>query len=482
MAQVPFNLEQIQNHLQDPMVTMQDLKNYVENPTSQVPSILALGELKRRIGAQNSKAIPQAAGLPTVAQQTIAQVNPQGIQSVDPRLAQQNVAMLNQPEDNTAGISNLPVREDMYNEKSMAAGGIVAFDDGGSVRHYDGTQGSYVLPADYDPQAEYQRYLESIQGIPSYVPGEQIPGQAALKAKKAIQAKSASPYDPAIKYYESLPRSVISSIPVSQTPLGILQAKKADWFNNAAPMQKEAAASAKQADKEAALKDAQNQIEEDAKKSTPKAGAGIDSLVPEKLSVTEAIKMKQDALKAMGVDPEFYSKQETKNKEERDALTGDKDFAKWMAVTRAGLGMAGGKSPYAIQNIAEGATQGLTQYAGDIKEVKKANDLLKAADRKLQEAQYLQQRGDADGALKAIHERETLIANYQHYKMVADATVQAAKVGLQAKSETDLAGIYKEGVKSGEIDPKKVSWATFKAQNMGGGVDHTSWGFQELKK
>ena len=477
-----FNLDQVQNHLRDPDVTMQDLIRYVQNPTSQVPSVLALAELKRRQETDAAKNMPQAGGLPTVAQQTIAQVKPQGIQTVDPRLAQQNVAMLNQPEDRSAGISDLPLPDHMYQEKSMAAGGIVAFDDGGSVRHYAGAQGSYVLPADYDPQEEYQKYLESIQGIPSYVPGEQIPGQAALKAKKAIQATSASPYDPAIKYYESLPRSVISSIPVSQTPLGILQAKKSQWFDNASPMQKEAAASAKQADKEAVLKDAQNQIGADTKQADKQAPTGVDALIPRRLSVNEAIDMKKEALKEMGVDPEFYSKQETKNKEERDALTGDKDFAKWMAVTRAGLGIAGGKSPYGVQNLAEGATQGLTQYAGDIKDIKKSDDLLKAADRKLQEAQYLQQRGDADGAIKSIQERDKLIAEYQHYKMVADATVQAAKVGLQGKSEADLAGIYKEGVKSGEIDPKQMPWTTFKAQNMGSGVDHTNWGFQELKK
>jgi len=351
-----MNIVQIQKDLRN--VPMDALVRYVQDGNPQVPAYLALTELKRR-KAMEQEYQARSAGQPkkTVAENLVDQAKPQmaGIQALMPGQASE-------------GVAGLPMREDMLAEKNFAGGGIVAFDDGGSVRHY--AQGDYVLPADYDPQEEYQTYLESIQGIPSYVPGEQIPGQAALKAKKAIQAKSASPYDPAIKYYESLPRAVISSTPVSQTPLGILKAKRSEWFDNASPMQKEAAKSETQTKKDNALKDAQNQIDADTNQANNQAPTGVDALIPRRLSVKEAIDMKKEALEEMGVDPEFYSKQATKNKEERDALSSDRDFAKWMAVTKAGLSTAAGKSPFALQNFATGAGEGLQQYAGDIKDIK----------------------------------------------------------------------------------------------------------------
>ena len=105
-----FNLEQIAKHLQDPSVTMQDLIRYVQNPTGQVPSVLALAELKRRQQAENARNIPQAGGLPTIAQKTVAEATPRAM-----------------------GISELPLPDHMYDEKSMGAGGIVAFNDGGET-------------------------------------------------------------------------------------------------------------------------------------------------------------------------------------------------------------------------------------------------------------------------------------------------------------------------------------------------------------
>jgi hypothetical protein len=130
-----FNLDQIQSHLKSPAVTDQILIHYVQNPNGQVPSVLALAELKRR---QELRAAPQDQAQrmiqPTVADKVISQdvranIGPdfrsQGLPAVDQQLqAQQSMGQ---------GISNLPVREDMYNEKNYAGGGIVAFDDGGDV-------------------------------------------------------------------------------------------------------------------------------------------------------------------------------------------------------------------------------------------------------------------------------------------------------------------------------------------------------------
>jgi hypothetical protein len=71
-----FNLEQIQNRLQSPSVTDQHLIFYVQNPNGQVPSVLALAELKRRQELRTSKTPQEQAQSvmqPTVADKVIAQ-------------------------------------------------------------------------------------------------------------------------------------------------------------------------------------------------------------------------------------------------------------------------------------------------------------------------------------------------------------------------------------------------------------------------
>jgi hypothetical protein len=132
-----FNLEQIQNRLQSPSVTDQHLIFYVQNPNGQVPSVLALAELKRRQELRTSKTPQEQAQnmmQPTVADKVIAQdtqanIGPdfrsQGLPAIDQQTqAQQSMGQ---------GISDLTLPETMYDEKNYAAGGIVAFDNGGDV-------------------------------------------------------------------------------------------------------------------------------------------------------------------------------------------------------------------------------------------------------------------------------------------------------------------------------------------------------------
>jgi len=132
-----FNLDQLQKRLQEPGVTDQVLIHYVQNPNGQVPSVMALAELKRRQELRASKTPQEQAQnvmQPTVADKVIAQdtqanmgpdFRSQGLPAVDQQMqAQKSMGQ---------GISNLPLPETMYDEKNFASGGIVAFDDGGNV-------------------------------------------------------------------------------------------------------------------------------------------------------------------------------------------------------------------------------------------------------------------------------------------------------------------------------------------------------------
>ena len=51
-----------------------------------------------------------------------------------------------------------------------------------------------------------------------------------------------------------------------------------------------------------------------------------------------------------------------------------KELAPWMAAMRFGLGMAAGKSPFALQNLAEGGIEGMKDYANSIADYNKAQE------------------------------------------------------------------------------------------------------------
>lgn len=75
----------------------------------------------------------------------------------------------------------------------------------------------------------------------------------------------------------------------------------------------------------------------------------------------------------------------------------DREFAKNMAFLRAGLGIMGGTSQFALQNISKGAIEGVTQYAQDIKDIKSTERELFKLQSELAKADDARMRGDFKG-------------------------------------------------------------------------------------
>jgi hypothetical protein len=76
-------------------------------------------------------------------------------------------------------------------------------------------------------------------------------------------------------------------------------------------------------------------------------------------------------------------------------------MAPWMALAKAGFSMAGGKSPFAIQNISEGAQAGLTDYVQARDRLEKLRDKQIDVQYKLDNAAYERKRAAAESGLKS---------------------------------------------------------------------------------
>ena len=75
----------------------------------------------------------------------------------------------------------------------------------------------------------------------------------------------------------------------------------------------------------------------------------------------------------MGVNPE-RAKLEALTKKYETGAGEQERMAPWMALAKAGFTMAGGKSPFAVQNLSEGAVAGLADYAQAKDKLDKLNE------------------------------------------------------------------------------------------------------------
>jgi hypothetical protein len=349
--------------LQDELKSVPDnaLVGYVQNPTGHVPSYLALSELQRRkdMREKYQQAQPEKT---TVAEDLEQQAQPQP----------QGIAAIQQPAEAPVvepGLAGLPVPDQMFSGQGMAAGGIVAFDDGGDVKGYAGPDGSYVNPGliggptqeslpwysgineflnrNFDWSATNRAARE--KGIGDEVTNPFISGmprtdimQEYLDIRQRVNTGKGSYQD-----IERMKQIEGQGVPPTQTPGG----------GGYVPGQKT------QADIQADL-DRQRQLAKDKENAikniyAPKGGTAKESAK----SLADYAKEFRDVV---GEDP-MQAKLAARMEKMDASAAKQAEQAPWMALAQAGFGIAAGKSPYALQNIATGALEGVKSY-GDAKD------------------------------------------------------------------------------------------------------------------
>jgi hypothetical protein len=394
-----MNIIKLQNMLRG--VADEALIGYVQNPQGEVPSYLALSELQRR---KDTRAKYQAEQAPeTSVAEDMTQAQPSGLAMLSKNTVDQSAPM-------SQGVADLPVSDDMYQEDSFAGGGIVAFADGGFMKKAR----DYLLP----PSPTTMRDLQGKTRLSPFMGGmgdmdayQYADPNYLLKKREMLYRQL------------EMPGADKNAIYAEINALDQQTARPAGGY---APTEKPA------------LTDVELQAKNVLAQTPPPPPVvnpyGVDTSIPRALSVEDAMKRQDEAMRLAGVDTEFYKKQSDELLAQREALKADRSEAGNLALIKAGLATMGGTSPFALVNLGKGAEAGIEQYGKDIKDIRAENRLLKQADMKLKEAQNAQQRGDAQGALKAIQEREALIAQYNHYKMTTGATLEAAKISAGTRT------------------------------------------------
>ena len=294
-----MNIIQLQDRLKG--VPDQALVGYVENPTGEVPTYLALGELQRRKDMRERYQADKQPE-PSVAEQLIEETKPQGIAGMAPNVAMPNQgvgAPQPQPEMTpdmmvSSGVGALPAGNIGQN---YAGGGIVAFADGG-----------YTLdPYGLDP-------------LNVGVLEEQI-------AEEDYTVKTPN---------EMTPEEML------RNPLNTADLAKADSLKVVTPT----------------VEVEEEKIVETAPAPAPKPEPEVVTEVPQEKSLPDYV---AEFKALMGTD-EYRTRLDERMSEMDKQLARKEEMAPYMALTEAGLAIAAGESPNAFTNVAAGATRGIKSY------------------------------------------------------------------------------------------------------------------------
>jgi hypothetical protein len=420
-----MNIVKLQNQLKS--IPVETLIQYVQGTNPEVPSYLALAEIKNRkdmeakYASQNQKApeksvaedltqAPNQSGLAMLAGNPMGNPAPQGA-----------------PTDE--GVAGLPIPDQMFSGQGMAAGGIVAFDDGGDVNYADGGMVAFGPGGDVASK-RYQAWLEEsslspgalwagtkdVLGAPFQYGWTTDPVTGKLVRKKDIEGMTPSldAYSKAAQLRKQgllaeadtlekaaaspqVNRKGLASIDTSTAEPGmtftrdelanITQSQNFPSVKTEAPPTPKATQVA--ADEEG-LASLYSPIKD--------RSAEIDALIRPTEGMAEERMARYQ--KMVGDLPNKDKLEALVQKYETGAAEQER-MAPWMALTKAGFSMAGGKSPFAIQNLAEGAQAGLADYVQARDRLEKLRDKQIDVQYKLDNAAYERKRAAAESGLKS---------------------------------------------------------------------------------
>ena len=419
-----YNPIKLQNDLR--LIPTATLIQYVQGMNPNVPSYMALGVLKERkemeakYEAENQKA-PESSVAEDLTQA------PQGGVQMLAGNPMGNQVPQGMPTDQ--GVAGLPIPDQMFSGQGMAAGGIVAFDDGGDVNYAGGGMVAFTPGGDVASK-RYQAALEDsylspgslyagakdLLGFPMQYAWTTDPVTGKLVRRKDVEGMSPNldAYRKAAELKKrgllaeadtlekaaaspQVNRKGLASIDTSTAEPGmtftrdeladITQSRNFPTVKTEAPPPPKATQVA--ADEEG-LASLYSPVKD--------RSAEIDALIRPTEGMAEERMARYQ--KMVGDLPNKDKLEALVQKYETGAAEQERT-APWMALAKAGFSMAGGKSPFAIQNLAEGAQAGLADYVQARDRLEKLRDKQIDVQYKLDNAAYERKRAAAESGLKS---------------------------------------------------------------------------------
>ena len=205
------NIVKLQDDLKG--IPLKNLIMYVQNPNGQVPSYLALSEIKRRkdmeqraMAEQNAPAHLSVAEELTAPRQNIGPQfdTPQSMMAAQ-KQPQQGLPSIPPQQLAQGGIADLDPG-DMYDDKNYASGGIVAFADGGDTEKAMNLDAQQALNLDDRPSLNVNTGEQDYGGKSYYM----TPDESGMYAGRFFKdAYRQNPDNPLFKAFSYLPNDTV---------------------------------------------------------------------------------------------------------------------------------------------------------------------------------------------------------------------------------------------------------------------------------
>lgn len=345
------------------------------------------------------------------------------------------------PSPEEAGIAQLPA--DNISEESFASGGIVAFDEGGEVPGYAGPQGS-VVNAPTSSWLERQVFNPIAEKYNEYIgdPLSQTVDRSARlrelqmeKARLSVGLLNPGP-KPWTQETEPARQDRLRRVAEIDAEMNALLKGPA---TAATPAASTISGKLTDADISGAARDVAADYKGDGLEITPTAptkkppvGVGpslaspsipnistkglkattVDPLTEADFGISAKPTMqgigslRKDAYKEAGVSEDVYKERLEDAKKRLTGIEGERKDAVANALVMAGLGIAGGRSQFALQNIAEGALPAFKEYRTDLRELRDREDKVKDSEFAVRDAQMKFRQTGADTDLKNFQDAE----------------------------------------------------------------------------
>ena len=473
-----MNIIKLQNMLRG--VPDDALIGYVQNPQGEVPSYLALSELQRRKDTRNkyqAQQAPETSVAEDLEQETMPDQGGLAMLAGQPQM---------QMEDQ--GVAGLPVPDDMYQDQNFAGGGIVAFADGGTSRlgdYFSNLRAKNLAKEDINKQlnaliSERARlkydFFTPLTAEQKEAQDKTLPQIDAMIAE--LQAKKSGV--PAATTKPSGPRVDTTELPKSFTGIGETTqfGPSTTAINQMSPPPTAPTAKPSGPDLGGLYQPLTDYSKDYAALYQDPAGMAEKEMARYKSLIGE------DTMRPK-LEEKLAKMEERANKMEEQAP--------YMALIRAGFGMAAGKSPFALQNLAEGATMGLEDYnkAKDkleasrdkqfdlqarLAQAKRAEDVA-AATFGSQSEQFIKAQNQANKLAELSYKTNREAANQKNKIDAFDAVQKGKYYDASAEESRAKAGYYSEKGPGGEITEKQLF---DKYMATGGDLIHGS--FEEFKR
>lgn len=185
---------------------------------------------------------------------------------------------------------------------------------------------------------------------------------------------------------------------------------------------------------------------------------GLADLEKEEIATAASEKAAREAGRPKG---EAYGKYEEALTKEGNAAEGKKAENLKMALINAGLAIAGGKSQYALQNIAEGAQVGTKQYQAGLDKLDEAAKAREKEMAMIEQARHAEARGDWKDNISYEHEANKARLDAKKFSLAGLAAINQTN-----KKET--LDLYTEQLKLANADKiaREANAAHLKAYGM----------------